>query len=121
MVAAACVGAAYRCYLQHIRTAIAARGFHAIPCTLSFGVAQGLEAAARLQTLELVLNPEPDRKEGELSQEALSTLALLKLQHSLKKVAVSTGCKRFSRGQYLILAAMGLCPPPHPRRARHPC
>ncbi|GAB4815488.1 hypothetical protein N2152v2_002534 [Parachlorella kessleri] len=82
---------------------------------------EGLEAAARLQTLELVLNPEPDRKEGELSQEALSTLALLKLQHSLKKVAVSTGCKRFFRGQYLILAAMGLCPPPHPRRARHPC
>ncbi|GAB4818306.1 hypothetical protein N2152v2_005352 [Parachlorella kessleri] len=46
---------------------------------------EGLEAATRLEKLSLAVVPEADEEEGELSQHALFTLALLKLQQSLKK------------------------------------
>ncbi|GAB4815835.1 hypothetical protein N2152v2_002881 [Parachlorella kessleri] len=86
---------------------------------------EGLEAAARLKRLSLSVVPVGDEEEVELSQQALTTLALLKLQHSLKEVVVEGSDKRFSRGQYVMLAAMGLCQPPHdsPHASHeaHPC
>ncbi len=66
-----------------------------------------------MEKLSLAVVPEADEEEGELSQHALFTLALLKLQQSLKKVAVYCEGKEFSHAQCILLAAMGLCLPPH--------